>query len=119
VPKKDPLQPTRCAELLAALAAPERLKIVRFLADGPHNVTEIAEMLGVPAVNVSHHLTVLKHARLIGGKKRGRFVWYALRPGVLEEAIGAGVPRDALNLGCCRLELPSGQPPGGVRPACS
>jgi DNA-binding transcriptional ArsR family regulator len=54
VPKKDPLQPQRCAELLAALAAPERLKIVRFLANGPHTVTDIADMLAVPAVNVSH-----------------------------------------------------------------
>jgi DNA-binding transcriptional ArsR family regulator len=106
VAKKDPLQPHRCAELLSALAAPERLKIVRFLADGPRNVTAIADMLGVPAVNVSHHLTVLKHAKLVGGTKRGRFVHYALRPGVLEEAVEAGVPREALNLGCCRLELP-------------
>ena len=106
MPKKDPLEPHRCAELLAALAAPERLRIVRFLADGPHNVTEIADMLGVPAVNVSHHLTVLKHANLIRGTKRGRFVEYALRPGVLEEAVEAGVPKEALNLGCCRLELP-------------
>jgi DNA-binding transcriptional ArsR family regulator len=92
--------------MLAALAAPERLKIVRFLADGPHNVTEIAEMLGVPAVNVSHHLTVLKHARLVLGEKRGRFVWYSLPPGTLETVIGAGIPCEALNLGCCRLELP-------------
>ena len=104
--KKDPLQPTRCAELLAALAAPERLKIVRFLADGPHTVTEIADMLAVPAVNVSHHVAVLKHAKLIRGTKKGRFVWYGLTPGVLEEAVAAGVPTDALNLGCCRLELP-------------
>ena len=103
---KDPLEPKRCAELLSALAAPERLKIVRFLADGPHNVTEIADMLGVAAVNVSHHLNVLKHAGLIRGTKRGRFVHYALRPGVLEEVEAAGVPREALNLGCCRLELP-------------
>ena len=109
---KDPLQPTRCAELLAALAAPERLRIVRFLADGPHNVTEVADMLAVPAVNVSHHLTVLKHARLIRGKKEGRFVWYSLLPGVLEEVVEAGVPREALNLGCCRLELPLGDCPG-------
>lgn len=106
VSKKDPLQPQYCAELLAALAAPERLKIVRFLADAPHNVTEIAEMLGIPAVNVSHHLNVLKHARLIQSEKRGRFVWYALRSGVLEEIVEAGIPREALNLGCCRLELP-------------
>ena len=103
---KDPLQPRRCAELLAALAAPERLRIVRFLADGPHNVTEIADMLKVAAVNVSHHLNVLKHAGLIRGTKRGRFVLYALRGGVLEAAEAAGVPREALNLGCCKLELP-------------
>ncbi|MBX9582928.1 MAG: metalloregulator ArsR/SmtB family transcription factor [Gemmataceae bacterium] len=105
---KDPLDPRRCAELLRALAAPERLRIVRFLADGSHNVGEIAAMLGVLAVNVSHHLTVLKSSGLIAGKKKGRFVWYALRPGVLEDAVEAGVPRDALNLGCCRLELPLG-----------
>jgi len=106
---KDPLQPRRCAELLAALAAPERLRIVRFLADGPHNVTQIADMLRIPAVNLSHHLNVLKHAALIRGKKQGRFVLYSLRPGVLEDAVAAGVPKDALNLGCCRLELPMGE----------
>ena len=103
---KDPLEPRRCAELLAALAAPERLKIVRFLADGPRNVTQIAEMLRVAAVNVSHHLNVLKHAGLIRGTKRGRFVHYSLRGGVLAEAEAAGVPKDALDLGCCKLELP-------------
>src|SRR5262245_40769963 len=104
---KDPLQPQRCAELLAALAAPERLKIVRFLSEGPHNVTEIADMLAIPAVNVSHHLTVLKHARLIQNKKQGRFVWYSLRPGVLEDVTAAGIPKDALNLGCCQILLPA------------
>ncbi len=107
MPKKDPLEPQRCAELLAALAAPERLKVVRFLAGGPHNVTEIVAMLDILPVNVSHHLTVLKHARLVRGKKQGRYVWYSLWPGILEEAVEAGIPRDALNFGCCRLELPS------------
>ena len=105
---KDPLDPPRCAKLLAALAAPERLKIVRFLADGPKNVTAIAEMLELKnAVNVSHHLNVLKHAGLIRGEKSGRFVLYSLEPGVLEDTIEAGIPKDALNLGCCRIEMPS------------
>ncbi len=111
MPKKDPLDPQRCAELLAALAAPERLKVVRFLVDGPQNVTGIVAMLGIPAVNVSHHLTVLKHARLLEGEKRGRFVWYSLCPGILEEAVAAGVSTDSLNLGCCRLELPPARGP--------
>lgn len=106
---KDPLEPRRCAELLAALAAPERLRIVRYLAEGAHNVTEIADMLKTPAVNVSHHLNVLRHSGLIRGAKKGRFVWYSLKPGVLQEAVEAGIPKDALNLGCCRLELPTGR----------
>jgi DNA-binding transcriptional ArsR family regulator len=110
VSKRDPLNPQKCAQLLSALAAPERLKIVRFLADGPHNVTEIAQMLDVAAVNVSHHLTVLKVSGLITGKKKGRFVLYSLKPGVLEDAVDAGIPQDALNLGCCRIELPLGKP---------
>jgi len=42
----------------------------------------------------------------VRGKKDARFVWYSLYPGVLEEVIEAGVPKEALNLGCCRLELP-------------
>jgi DNA-binding transcriptional ArsR family regulator len=106
---KDPLQPERCAKLLAALAAPERLKIVRFLGNGTHTVTEIVEMLGIPAVNVSHHLAVLKHAGLIRGSKRGRFVDYALKPGVFGEAVEAGIPKESLDLGCCRLELPTNE----------
>lgn len=51
--------------------------------------------------------SVLKNANLIRGKKSGRFVLYSLRPGVLEDAVEAGVPKDALNLGCCRIEVPN------------
>ncbi len=101
----DPLQPQRCAELLAALAAPERLEIVRFLRDGPRNVGDIAEMLHTKMVNTSHHLGVLKSAGLIRGEKRGRFVFYSVMPGVLELDPLASL--DHVNLGCCRLELPT------------
>jgi DNA-binding transcriptional ArsR family regulator len=105
---KDPLQPDRCAELLAALAAPERLRIVRYLSEGPHNVTEITEMLQSTAVNVSHHLSVLRHANLVRRQKQGRFVVYSLPPGILLQEEDSG-PTACLNLGCCRLEIP--QPP--------
>lgn len=104
--KKDPLEPRRCAELLAALAAPERLQIVRLLADGSQNVTEITEALKIAPLNVSHHLNVLKNARLIQGEKQGRFVIYSLRDGVLHEVIEAGIPKESLDLGCCQIVLP-------------
>jgi predicted transcriptional regulator len=60
-------------------------------------------------LNVSHHLTVLKHARLIRGEKRGRFVVDSITPRVLDEVVMAGVPKDALDLGCCQLVLPTEQ----------
>lgn len=103
---RDPLNPHRCAELLGALAAPERLKIVRLLADGERNVTQITEALKIPPLNVSHHLNVLKSANLIQGAKSGRFVIYSLCDGVLEEIVQAGVSRECLNLGCCQIVLP-------------
>src|SRR5439155_16799250 len=100
----DPLKPQHCAEMLGALAAPERLRIVRFLRDGPRNVTEIADMLRVPPVNASHHLVKLRGAGLIQSRKKGRFEVYSLTPDVFSDAPG-GAP-EHLDLGCCRLELP-------------
>src|SRR5947199_7081917 len=82
--RKDPIQPSHCAEQLSALAAPERLKIVRFLRCGPRNVTEIAEMLGTAPVNVAHHMGVLRGAGIVKSDKQGRFVYYSLTPGFLQ-----------------------------------
>ena len=96
----------QCSDTLSGIAEPHRIQIIDVLRTGPKNVTEIAKALKTEIVNVSHHLTVLKHAHLIQGKKQGRFVWYSLASGILEEVVGAGIPCEALNLGCCRLELP-------------
>jgi len=103
----DTLEPERCAKMLAALAAPERLRIVRHLAGGPRCVSDIAAMLGVPAVNASHHLQVLQAAGLVEGKRRGRFIDYAIAPGMLrrlEQSGGAG--SGSLDLGCCQFVIP-------------
>src|SRR5262245_19571344 len=81
---KDPLQPKRCARLLSALAAPERLRIIRYLREGPRNVSEIAEMLKTSVVNASHHLTVLRHAGLVRNEKQGRYMLYSLPPKVFQ-----------------------------------
>jgi DNA-binding transcriptional ArsR family regulator len=101
---KDPLQPERCARKLAALAAPERLRIVRCLRDGPRSVSDIAELLAEPLVNISHHLTVLRHAGLVKSERKGRFMIYSLAPSVFRpEQAEAGAQQ--LDLGCCRIDL--------------
>jgi hypothetical protein len=53
-------------------------------------------------------LATLKHAGIIAGEKRGRFVHYALCAGVLAEAIDAGVPKETLDLGWCQLTFCDG-----------
>jgi DNA-binding transcriptional ArsR family regulator len=112
----DPLEPTRCAELLGALADPARLRIVRTLRDGSLNVSDLAERLQEKLVNVSHHLSVLRHAGLVQSRKQGRHVLYSLTPGVLQLDDTSGCC-DHLNLGCCRLELPVPKPTRGKRRA--
>ncbi len=102
---KEPLQPDRCAELLGALAAPERLRIVEILRDGPRNVGEIAELLKISVVNASHHLSVLRHAHLVQYEKQGRFIVYSLSPSVFHPE-GKKCATDHIDLGCCRLEIP-------------
>lgn len=100
----DPLEPQACARKLSALAAPERLRIIRLLRDGERNVSDIAEALQTELVNISHHLNVLRHAGLVEARKQGRFVYYSLPPGSLQP--GKKGAREHLDLGCCRLEMP-------------
>ena len=99
------MQPKRCAKLLAALAAPERLEIVRCLRDGPRNVTQIAGWLKTSVVNASHHLAVLRNAGIVKSERQGRFMLYSLRPNVFQPADDSS-PTEHLDLGCCRLEMP-------------
>lgn len=102
---ENPIQPSRCAEQLSALAAPERLKIIQFLRNGPKNVTEISEMLKTAPVNVAHHMAVLKQAGIATGEKKGRFVFYSVTPGFIQNT-NCNDDQEFLNLGCCRLEMP-------------
>jgi ArsR family transcriptional regulator len=99
----EPLQPNECARKLAALADPERLRIIHCLRSGPHNVSELAAALESRVVNVSHHLGVLRHAGLVLDEKQGRFVVYRLHPDVFHPS---APPAEHLDLGCCRLEIP-------------
>lgn len=66
------------AELLKVLSAPARLAILAELAKQPRFVTELAERLEMSQPLVSHHLRVLRGARLVGVERRGRAAVYSL-----------------------------------------
>ena len=91
-----------CARQLKALADPERLRIVQCLLAGERHVSDVAQELGDDIVKVSHHLGVLRKARLVVASKQGRFVLYALHPDVRTHS-----SPERIELGCCRLDLVS------------
>ncbi len=64
------------AGLLGALADPRRLEILDLIAQRPRNVETLSRLLGAGVTTVSHHLQVMKRARLVSATKDGRRVYY-------------------------------------------
>jgi ArsR family transcriptional regulator len=65
------------AEIFKSLADKKRVQILRILMrDGKLNVSSICEELGESQPAVSHHLTQLKHARLVDYERDGKFNYY-------------------------------------------
>ncbi len=94
----------KVAGMLAALAEPTRLQIAYHLADGPHHVSQLAELVGAPMVNMSHHLGVMRQAGLIDDEKHGRKVVYQYRPGIFTPGGENGVV-GVLHLGPFRVMI--------------
>ncbi len=92
----------KVAAMLAALAEPTRLQIAFHLASGPHHVSQLAELVGAPMVNMSHHLGVMRQAGLLDDEKHGRKVVYRFRPEVFAPGGENGV-LGTLSIGSFRL----------------
>jgi uncharacterized protein YndB with AHSA1/START domain/DNA-binding transcriptional ArsR family regulator len=71
--------------VLAALAEPNRLRIVELLSRAPRWVGEIAVELGLRQPQVTKHLQTLQHAGLVTMHPLGQRRIYALRRDVLRE----------------------------------
>ena len=66
------------AEVLKTLANPKRLEIIHLLAEGPHEVSRLAEELGISQPNVSQHLALMRSAGVVESERVGREVHYRL-----------------------------------------
>ena len=66
------------AETFRMMSDPTRLKIILACLDAPAAVGEMAERLGISASLVSHHLRLLRAARLLQADRRGRQVFYVV-----------------------------------------
>lgn len=72
-------------ETFAALAEPNRFRIVELLRSGPRPVNAIGERLQLNQPQVSKHLRLLKEAGLVDVQPRGQQRLYELRPQPLRQ----------------------------------
>ena len=72
-------QVVELAEMFRLMSDPTRLKIILACLDHAAAVGEMAERLGISASLVSHHLRLLRAARLLQADRRGRQVFYAVQ----------------------------------------
>ena len=72
-------QVVELAETFRLMSDPTRLRIILACLDAPAAVGEMAERLGLTASLVSHHLRLLRSARLLQADRRGRQVFYAVQ----------------------------------------
>jgi rhodanese-related sulfurtransferase/DNA-binding transcriptional ArsR family regulator len=66
------------ARIAKATASPARLELLDLLAQAPRTVEMLARLLGQPMANTSHHLKVLRQARLVETTRSGQFITYHL-----------------------------------------
>lgn len=73
-----PDQGNELAEMFRLLGEPNRLRLVAACLDRPRTVTELTEEIGVSQSLVSHHLRLLRAARLLRQTRSGKNVLYDL-----------------------------------------
>lgn len=71
-----------------ALADPNRRKILRLLRERDMTAGEISEQFNITKPSISHHLNILKQARLILDERRGQYIYYSLNMTVFQEVMG-------------------------------
>ena len=74
------------AALHRLLGDEARLRLLRVLAEARLNVTELTRILGLAQSGVSRHLGLLKEAGLVHEERAGGFTFYAVAPGVRDNA---------------------------------
>jgi len=66
------------ARIGRALSSPRRLELLDVLAQGERSVDSLAHLTGLSVANASHHLRVLRDARLAEARRQGLHVYYGL-----------------------------------------
>ena len=74
-------------ELFKALSDKNRRKILELLKQKDMSVTELLTHFTITQASLSHHLDILKRAKLVTNTKKGQFIFYSLNVSVFEEIL--------------------------------
>jgi DNA-binding transcriptional ArsR family regulator len=77
------------AGIFKVLAHPTRIHIIETLREGELSVGAILEQVKVEPANLSQHLSILRHSRLVVTRKDGNQVLYSLRDPLVIDVLGA------------------------------
>ena len=72
-------------KVFKALNDPTRREILELLRVKDLTAGEIADQFNISKPSISHHLDLLKQARLVIAVKEGQFIFYSLNTTVIDE----------------------------------
>lgn len=81
-------QTVEIAEMFRLMGDPTRLKILIHCLDGPVAVGDLAQETGASQSLVSHHLRLLRAARILRAERRGKKVYYAAADDHIRTVVG-------------------------------
>ena len=81
-------QTVEIAEMFRLMGDPTRLKILIHCLDGPVAVGDLARLTGASQSLVSHHLRLLRAARILAAERRGKKVYYAAADDHIRTVVG-------------------------------
>ncbi|MBO9598114.1 MAG: winged helix-turn-helix transcriptional regulator [Cohnella sp.] len=71
-----------------ALSDPTRRTILQLLKERDLSAGEIADHFNISKPSISHHLSILKQAKLVQDERQGQNIVYSLNLTVMQEALG-------------------------------
>ena len=98
----DPLHTNKCSMVLKAVSDLNRIKILELLSKSEMCVTDIVKNMKLDQPKVSHHLAILKRARIVLTKKQGRRIYYYFNPAIYKKP---SEYVDKIDFGFCSVEF--------------
>lgn len=101
------------AKFFHALADPSRLRLLEFLLDGEHTVTECVSHVGLSQGRVSAHLACLADCGYVQVRRQGRYAYYTavdVRVGELVVLARSLATENAAALAACMRITPDAWP---------